>query len=679
MGFTNSRALLRTTTALLFTLSTATVATAQAVDLGTLVLGESKREVQTDTATAITKVDQEEIDDRQASTVAEIIDSVPGVNLVNGSTPQGSGINIRGFGANSTYGTDQKVKVIVDGADVGAEEIYRVGTQLFTDPALYRSVEVLRGTIGSFEYGSGVVGGVVKLETKDASDFTGGEPGLKIRQTLEATSNGDGLTSSTIFAWQPNENFELLGNYVLRDQNGQIDGDGNAIDNSAFKLPSYLLKGKYTFGSARDQSLTFALTKTSTDEKDVPYDTFSTTGGSFGNVDRQVNSSTAALTYSYNPADNDLVDLDVVLSYADQEINQEYVEGSSTCDDPSNPCGFPFTPGGFGVVNADLRYETTKLTVKNTSLFTTGIAQHELRAGFELIRKDRLDADSAPGGRDNRVAFFAIDEIGIGDALTLTPALRYEKSTVKGSTAPNDGEFSTSAWMGGLSARYDFQNGFAVFASGAYTENLPIIDDLGNPIFREQSEKSRTWEIGASYEGEDVFATGATLSVKATIYQTRIWDVTSSQASGLPFGTPINSIDLEGLELEASYAMENGLYVDLNGTFARGTENQPGGTTAAWRGIPADGIQFTLGKKFGEELDLSWEVIADKRYQDGTDINPGFEVHNLRATYKPQAGLLEGAEIRLGIENVFDKSYTRRLSTRPAPGRNIKLTLAKTL
>lgn len=79
--------------------------------LGTLTLGESKRDVQTDTATPVTLVDQEEIEDRQAGTIAELIDSVPGVSLVNGSTPIGSGINIRGFGANGTYGTDQKVAI----------------------------------------------------------------------------------------------------------------------------------------------------------------------------------------------------------------------------------------------------------------------------------------------------------------------------------------------------------------------------------------------------------------------------------------------------------------------------------------------------------------------------------------------------------------------------------------
>ncbi|HAR53719.1 MAG TPA: ligand-gated channel, partial [Roseovarius nubinhibens] len=137
----------------------------------------------TDTATAVTEIDSREIADRQAGTMAELIDSVPGVTLVNGATAQGSGINIRGYGANSTYGTDQKVLIQVDGVTRGSEELYRIGNQLFTDPALYKEVEVIRGTVGSFEYGSGVVGGVVRLETKDASDFTGGTPGFAYRQT----------------------------------------------------------------------------------------------------------------------------------------------------------------------------------------------------------------------------------------------------------------------------------------------------------------------------------------------------------------------------------------------------------------------------------------------------------------------------------------------------------------
>ncbi|MEY8842832.1 TonB-dependent receptor plug domain-containing protein, partial [Cribrihabitans sp. XS_ASV171] len=59
--------------------------------LGEIDLSSSKREVQTQTAESVTEIGQEEIDDRQAATVAELIDTVPGVTLVNGTTPQSSG------------------------------------------------------------------------------------------------------------------------------------------------------------------------------------------------------------------------------------------------------------------------------------------------------------------------------------------------------------------------------------------------------------------------------------------------------------------------------------------------------------------------------------------------------------------------------------------------------------
>ena len=77
--------------------------------LGTSTLGESKRAVQTETATPVTVIDEKEIRDRQGGTVAELIDTVPSVALVNGETAQGSGNSIRGFGSNQTFGTDQKV------------------------------------------------------------------------------------------------------------------------------------------------------------------------------------------------------------------------------------------------------------------------------------------------------------------------------------------------------------------------------------------------------------------------------------------------------------------------------------------------------------------------------------------------------------------------------------------
>ncbi|WP_246079535.1 TonB-dependent receptor domain-containing protein [Parasedimentitalea maritima] len=626
--------------------------------LGVIELGDSKREVQVGTATALTVINQEEIDDRQAGTIAELIDSVPGVTLVNGNTPQGSGINIRGFGANGTYGTDSKVLVVVDGATTGAEELYRIGNQLFTDPELYSEVSVIRGTVGSFEFGSGVVGGVVQLETKNASDFTGGEIGVRLRQTLEATSNGAGFASSTIAAWQPTDNLEFLFNYTVRDQDDYKTADGTVVTNSKFRMPSYLVKGRYTFGDDNAHAITLSYNDSTTDEKDVPYDTFGTTGGSFGNVDRKTHSKIAVLQYDYSPSGSDLIDLSVNLSRSEQAIEQ-------TC----LPATAPF--GCFSVVDADHNYEITKLTIKNTAYFLTGSVEHNLRAGIEFSQRDRLDAPSAPGGSDKRIALFAVDEVLVNQNLTLTPALRYETQDIEGDTAPNNASYSNDALMGGLSARYEFDSGFALFASAAYTEMMPIIDDLGTPLFMTQPEKSRTYEGGVSYTQGDLFSTGDALQVKANIYQTYVWDVTSY--------SNVANIDVKGIELEASYSHASGFYADFNATSADGTSKNNAGVGSKWIYAPETSARLTLGKRFGEALDVSWELVAAQSTTGvGNIALAGYGVNNLRATYRPQSGALKGAELRFGVENILDATYQSQLSTRVAPGRNFKLTMAKT-
>lgn len=679
---------LRGTTALIC-LSLAMQATAQETlgfddpgYLGTLILTPGKRDLSFGTALPRTVVEAEEIEDRQASTVAQLIDSVPGVTLVNGTTPQGSGINIRGFGANTTYGSDQKIAVQIDGASVGSEELYRIGTQLFTDPLLYREVEVLRGTIGSFAYGSGIVGGVVKLETKNASDFTGGVPGFGGSQTLEFGSNGNGWVTSTNLAWMPSEGAEFLLNYSLRDQEDLTAGDGTIIGNSAFRTPSYLAKGRFTFGQDDAHSLTFSQSRTVADDKDVPYDQFETTAGSFGRVDRVTDTRQTTLEYAYNPA-SDLIDLRANLSYADQSIDTTYIDGSSPFQMGQPVAAFCANPF-FGVICADNRYETTKLTVSNRAVFDTGRMAHDMLAGVELIRKVRLDANSAPGGEDRRFAAFMVDEMTMG-RVTLTPAIRYETSKLE-SAVPLAGvpdSYRTEALMGGLSLAYDFGNGLSVFGSAAYTEGLPIIDDLSASAVSQQrldmSEKSHTFEIGIEYTGTDVFAQGDSFTIRGNAYQTRLWDITSYTVSGST-STDLDKVDSRGFELEASYGMANGIYVDLAGHVGNGTEFNPDGSSAIWRNSAADRVQLTLGKKWNHSLDLSWEVVhaADRRDALGGALSDS-TVHNLRATWRPHQGWLDGSEVRVGLENLFDADYVGHLSSpsRKSPGRTIKVSLTK--
>lgn len=625
-----------------------TTGTEDLLFLDTIVV-DSQREVATDTAVPVTRIDNEEIQDRQAGSVAELLDSVPGVTLVNGSTATGSAINIRGMGAwSGTYGSDQSVLILIDGATVGGEELYRIGTQLYTDPALYKTAEVVRGTVGSFEYGSGVIGGMVQFETADASDFTGGAPGFRARQTLGYNTNGHGRLSSTILAWQPSEDLEFLANYTWRDLGRQEDGDGDDLGAEGTEQPSWLVKGTWHFGAARDQSLTLSYSDTSISERDVPYDQFGTTD--FGNVDRDIRSRTAVLSYEWDPA-SALIDTEVTLSHADQDIE-------STAIVPGNP-----------LLDADPRYRTTKLTAKNTARFELGATGHDLVAGVELSRRDRTDESSAPGGIDDRFALFVVDDIR-WRGFTLTPALRYEDQRVEGKGQYADDEYENDALMGGVSLRHEWDNGIAVFGSVAYTEGLPIIDDMANPVYMEQPQKARTYELGASYASADLFGQGDALALKVNLYQSLVWDITAY--------SNVQKIELSGLELEAAYSMANGFYTDVNAAFAYDEQLSPETATGHWSQEPADQLRVGLGKRFGETYDLHWETVYNFEMDRAATPTDDSLVHNLGLTWTPQDGRLAGIELRARVENLFDLDYRQHLATRDAPGRNLKLSLART-
>lgn len=619
--------------------------------LGTVDIGESTRTIQTQTATPKTVINRQEIEERQAATIAELLDSIPGVTLLNGSTPIGSGINIRGFGANGTYGTDQKVLVMVDGATTGSEELYRIGTQLFTDPLLYKSAEVIRGTVGSFEYGSGVIGGIVRLETSDASDILKGKPGIALNQSLTGQSNGEGFVTSTTGAFMPSDNFEFLANYTYRQQDELTDGNGDKIENSAFKLPSFLVKGAVHFGADNAHTIKVSYNQTTTSDRDVPYDSFGTTN--FGNVDRDTKTRTVTAGYTYKPVDNDYIDLSLVYTYADQQIDQEALSTANTA-----------------LLSADQRYQTSKVTLKNGSIFTTGAIRHNLRFGLEYIHRDRKDANSAPGGIDQRMAAFAVYEVSPFRGFTLTPAVRWETQSLKGTLdSGSSASYSNEALMGGVSARYELPFGLAAFGSWARTENLPILDDLQTPAYMTQSEKSRSWEGGLSFDRVGLLTQNDRVQVKVNYYDTEMTDNTSYSG--------VLEVYLDGIEVEASYAIPSGIYVDFNGTIVHGTRLRTNGVIDDWTNLPANNYQLAIGKRFGRVFDIRWEgTLAEDREINGT-VHEGYTVHNLRASWFPKGGILEGLTVRLSAENVFDKFYTPALATRPAAGRNFKLTLSR--
>ncbi|MEM9813161.1 MAG: TonB-dependent receptor plug domain-containing protein [Pseudomonadota bacterium] len=123
--------------------------------LDRIIFGFGTPRVALDTPQAVTSLDQDDIDRQQATTPAELLDDVPGVQPIGSNRAAGISFNIRGIGELAAS-DESKIVVTVDGATKFHEQ-YRVGS-FFGDPELYKRVEVLRGPASSTLVGAGALG-----------------------------------------------------------------------------------------------------------------------------------------------------------------------------------------------------------------------------------------------------------------------------------------------------------------------------------------------------------------------------------------------------------------------------------------------------------------------------------------------------------------------------------------
>lgn len=138
----------------------------------------------------------------------------------------------------------------------------------------------------------------------------------------------------------------------------------------------------------------------------------------------------------------------------------------------------------------------------------------------------------------------------------------------------------------------------------------------------------------------------------------------------------INEVDIYGLEAELNYYFANGGHLYTNFTYTHGTEEEDSAEGPADRIPPAFGV-------LGYEQDIfdQWKVRSQVRYaatqdrlsaRDLTDprINPfgtgGFVVYDTHFTWRHSIN----GQVRLGVENIFDKKYREHASGLDAPGRN---------
>ena len=96
--------------------------------------------------------------------------------------------------------------------------------------------------------------------------------------------------------------------------------------------------------------------------------------------------------------------------------------------------------------------------------------------------------------------------------------------------------------------------------------------------------------------------------------------------------------------------------------------------------MPGAVATLTAGRKF-ETLSVGWRgsVWQDITTASATTTAGGYQLHDLFLTWTPAQGALEGVSVSLAVENVFDATYRNNLALDTGAGRNLKLSVGKTL
>ncbi|MCX5464311.1 TonB-dependent receptor domain-containing protein [Alcaligenes parafaecalis] len=138
----------------------------------------------------VTVIDQETLQKAGQSSVAEILQRQPGVEIYSSGGPQTTtGVFLRG--------TDPKhTRVMIDGMRINSPTSGSVNWQAI-DPALIERIEIVRGA-GSSLYGSDAIGGVINIITKkgggDRALSAWGNVGVGSQDTFKASAGFSGAS-----------------------------------------------------------------------------------------------------------------------------------------------------------------------------------------------------------------------------------------------------------------------------------------------------------------------------------------------------------------------------------------------------------------------------------------------------------------------------------------------------
>ncbi|GAA5191611.1 TonB-dependent hemoglobin/transferrin/lactoferrin family receptor [Ferrimonas gelatinilytica] len=491
-------------------------------DVEVMVISGSRMEQSLDSvAGSVVVIDEESIQRNMSTDFSSLFRNEAAVD-VKGGAGKPTSVTIRGIGGN-------RVMMVKDGVRVNNQYASPLGPGAegtgrgLTEVETLKQVEVVKAAASAM-YGSDALGGVVVMNTKDASDYLLGDAHYFSANAGYTGMNNEwsaGFTGAAAYG-----NFENLLTYQYREGEEQQNYDGTLPD-SDLVTNSVLFKSKYLFNDYTNLQLTL-------DYLDQQLDRWEQKErNGVRNEDRDIDRGTQAFNGSLRLRSerptllHDSLDVVLYYGYTDQNEHRDYfgfADGERT--DMTQFRDYNFEESRYGLAstfakqignegyshNLTFGLDVEQSTMKrHRTYYTPGEGGWVGEDQFAFADTDSL-----------RVGAFIQDDITLLDGrLNLIAGLRYDyfRNTPDAQMAEDFGrdpadfeQMSDGFWSPKLGLVYHITDAVSVYGQYAYGYKMPTPDQKWGeleiqdgrmpfpveimPNYDLETEESHTLEIG---------------------------------------------------------------------------------------------------------------------------------------------------------------------------------------
>ena len=640
-----------------------------------------------------------DIEGKGYTSVSEVLDSIPGVNVKEGAHPA---IDLRGQGFQKAKAT---VQLLVDGipANMLDTSHQNVPINVVNIDEIER-IEVIPGG-GAVLYGSGTSGGVINIITKKYKNKNI-RGGIEYQISSFRNNKFDVSTGTSVGNFDFDVNYSKNRKYGYRDYDftnsdyfsGRINYNINKTDNIAFKYTGY--RSKYTYPASLTE------TQMNKDRRQ------SGLGSDDKNDNNKIKKDEFSLTYNSKITNNN--DLNVVAFYQKTEIPSESISDgtgmykgvlagqvaglSSALRNPSLPASARLAmTNRLNALMTQLRspsrvdfsshsnFEDRKISIKAKDKYTYDNSGSNIIIGLgytddnmiraskmELVGKMKL-VDTHMDLTKKTFESFALNTYKVNN-FEFIQGLRYEKSKFDGSRRNLD-DVSTvkrdmNNWAGTLAVNHLYSDTGNVYLKYERAFTSPSPSQLSDKVRTSsgafdyvtnnlKSEKTNQFEVGWND-----YLLGSLLSADIYYSETKdeiatIFDGGRAHPTNGFKTTNLGKTRRYGFDLSAEQKLENFTFKEsysfVKTKILKDNDKNIEGKEIAE--VPNHklllSVDYNISSKFtvGAEYEYKAAAFVDNANKYGKD--KAKSVFNLRANYQVNDSL----DIYAGVDNVFGTKY----------------------